>query len=45
MLTKLQHKVNQCCGVLTGPPARPGHDQAVVGHDVGDRETSERSGR
>ena len=45
MLTKLQHKVTQCCGVLTGPLADPGHGQAVVGQDVGDRETSVRSGR
>ena len=38
-------KVTQCYGVLTGPPAGPGHDQAVAGHDVGDGETSGRSER
>ena len=45
MLTKLQLKVTQCCGLLTGPPAGPGHGQAVVGQDVGDRQTSDRSFR
>jgi hypothetical protein len=45
MLTKLQLKVTQCCGVLTGPPADPVHGQAAVGHDEGEREISGRSGR